>query len=241
MKGSQLKNIVNIKGEILLVSGLHVGAGNDEIHIGGIDNPVIKNPLTGEPYIPGSSLKGKIRTLLELSLGKIASDGGPYYVEKGTDILCELFGNGNPEKKTYEGGITRLIFNDSYLQNEIKAMMIRKNALTESKTEVSIDRIRGTATAGVGPRQMERIPAGARFNFSVSIRIFDGDIESAYLNYLALGLKLLENDALGGSGSRGYGRVRFSALSLSSMTLDETPFDLVEASSLKKLMDTVNA
>ena len=61
----RLKEIKSIKGKIVLKTGLHIGAGSDEIHIGGIDTPVVKDPLKGWPYIPGSSLKGKIRTLLE--------------------------------------------------------------------------------------------------------------------------------------------------------------------------------
>ena len=59
-----------ITGTIQVVTGLHIGAGNSEMHIGGTDNPVIKNILTNEPYIPGSSLKGKMRSLLQLYTGK---------------------------------------------------------------------------------------------------------------------------------------------------------------------------
>jgi CRISPR-associated protein Csm3 len=93
----KLIEIKELKGKIKLVSGLHIGAGNDEIHIGGIDNPVIKNH--DEPYIPGSSLKGKIRTLLEWYLGKLDREGKPHSVaEGGGDEITLIFGNGNSEK-----------------------------------------------------------------------------------------------------------------------------------------------
>ena len=61
----QLTDMQVIEGDLELVTGLHIGAGNDEIRIGGIDNPVLKHPYSGQPYIPGSSLKGKVRSLLE--------------------------------------------------------------------------------------------------------------------------------------------------------------------------------
>jgi len=61
----KLTKISQIQGQIELVSGLHIGSGNTEMHIGGTDNPVIKNPVNNQPYIPGSSLKGKMRSLME--------------------------------------------------------------------------------------------------------------------------------------------------------------------------------
>ena len=233
----KLKDYISIEGQIRLISGLHIGSGTDEIHIGGIDNPVIRNTLNGEPYIPGSSLKGKMRSLIELATGKIGKYGGPFSVEKNTDVICELFGNGIKEKD-YTGGITRLLFNDCELENNIKQIMIKRNSLTESKTEVSIDRITGTASKA-GPRQVERVPAGAKFNFSISIRIMNNDNKEIYLDYIKLGMKLLEYDALGGSGSRGYGRIKFEGMRSSSMTEDSAPFSLAEF--LKNLVEKVSA
>lgn len=212
----KLNKIVVLKGEIELLSGLHIGAGNDEIRIGGVDSPILRNPLTEEPYIPGSSLKGKIRTLLEWYEGKVA-EGGKVWSSKearkksgnnvNKDIILNLFGNGETDEK-YEGGPSRLSFSDCFLTEKSSIMLRDKGCLTEEKAEVSIDRVKGTA-GGAGPRHMERVPAGARFNFSVSCKIFDEDSEQELVKLLKTGMKLLELDALGGSGSRGYGKLRF--------------------------------
>jgi len=203
----KLLEIKELRGKIKLISGLHIGAGNDEIHIGGIDNPVVKNPLNDYPYIPGSSLKGKIRTLLEWYLGKVDNNGKPHFVKSGAgDEITLIFGNGSNEKE-YAGGPTRASFNDCSLTQESLEKMRKKSALTEEKVEVSINRLSGTASKS-GPRNIERVPAGAEFDFSLSYLVFD-DIDKQYFNYLILGLKLLELTALGGSGSRGYGKIRF--------------------------------
>jgi CRISPR-associated protein Csm3 len=203
----KLIEIQELTGKIKLVSGLHIGAGNDEIKIGGIDTPVIKNPLNDEPYIPGSSLKGKIRTLLEWYLGKFDRNGTPHSVEEGNgDEITLIFGNGSNEKN-YHGGPTRVSFNDCPLNKASIEKMLKKNALTEEKIEVSINRLSGTASKS-GPRTIERVPAGAEFDFSLSYLIFD-DIDKQNFKYLILGLKLLELTALGGSGSRGYGKIKF--------------------------------
>jgi CRISPR-associated protein Csm3 len=213
----KLSKIVVLKGEIELLSGLHIGAGNDEIRIGGVDSPVVRNPLTEEPYIPGSSLKGKIRTLLEWYEGKVA-EGGKVWSSKearkksgndvNKDIILNLFGNGETDEN-YKGGPSRLSFSDCFLTKESSVMLRDKGCLTEEKAEVSIDRVKGTA-AGFGPRHMERVPAGARFSFSVSCKIFEpADNEEELIKLLKTGMKLLELDALGGSGSRGYGKLRF--------------------------------
>jgi len=116
----KLNEFVELKGKIKLESGLHIGAGNDEIHIGGIDSPVIKNPLTNVPYIPGSSLKGKMRCLLEQYFNKMNIDS-PYKLDKidgdveKKDIqgllICKMFGNGGVSPN-YNGGPTRLIISD---------------------------------------------------------------------------------------------------------------------------------
>ena len=71
----QLTHIRKLEGTITLKTGLHIGAGDTEMRIGGTDNPVVKNPLDNRPYIPGSSLKGKIRSLLEWQLGLVNISG----------------------------------------------------------------------------------------------------------------------------------------------------------------------
>jgi CRISPR-associated protein Csm3 len=215
----KLKEIKIIEGEIEILSGLHIGAGNDEIRIGGIDSPVIKNPLTGKPYIPGSSLKGKIRSLLEWYTESITGDARfPVWHSEAarkagrnpdTDPILRLFGNGKTDNE-YLGGPTRLSFRDCQLANA--EIFADNDALFEDKVEVSIDRVKGTA-AGFGPRHIERVSAAARFDFRVTCKIFDmddgGKGDEDNLQLLIKGLKLLELDALGGSGSRGYGKVKF--------------------------------
>lgn len=221
-----LKAIKKLQGKIVLKSGLHIGAGNTEMHIGGMDNPVVKHPHTNDPYIPGSSLKGKIRSLLELKCGLVPySGGGP--VNNGTlkkvrdmiglggdcTSILKLFGSSGAEAdETGDIGPTRLLFSDCYLDEEWrKTAGDRRYLLTEEKSENSINRITGTAA---NPRFTERVPEGTVFSFCLTCRILkDGD-EVIFEKYVLDGLKLLELDALGGSGSRGYGRVQFTDLSL---------------------------
>ena len=219
----KLQNIKKIKGKIKVLTGLHIGAGNDEIRIGGIDNPVVKNPLTNEPYIPGSSLKGKIRTLLEWRLGTII-DNSPTKVNKkdGNNdtwidnlkdehkVIAKIFGNGTTiknEKIAKEIGPTRVSFYDCFLTDEFGKKLKDLNILTESKTEIVIDRFSGTVKQG-GLRQMERVPAGVEFDFNLTYMIFNEEDEKNF-EYLVLGIKLLELTSLGGNGSRGYGKIEF--------------------------------
>jgi CRISPR-associated protein Csm3 len=196
--------IVEVKGNIDILTGLHIGAGDGEVHIGGIDSAVIKNPIDGAPYIPGSSLKGKIRSLLELYYG-ISFKGKPSSREDKTGNLTPvIFGD------TSKQGMSRIIFRDCFLSENSKVRLRTKNILpTEEKSENSIDRISGTAES---PRNIERVIPGLSFDFSMSIKILDGDKENEFKKILQKGLFLLEQDALGGSGSRGYGKVEFNNL-----------------------------
>lgn len=215
----KLTNIVEIKAKLVLQTGLHIGAGDSEMHIGGIDNSVIKHPMTQSPYIPGSSLKGKIRTLLEWRSGAVQS--APLSLkdisknpEEVKNIL-RLFGisgdTKNSEQEVAEIGVSRLAFWDCAL-NEAWENEIRDDnqLLTEAKSENTIDCI--TSTAG-NPRQTERVPAGAEFDFKLTLRQFEGD-KPELLDLVLKGLKLLELDSLGGSGSRGYGKVKFTDLTV---------------------------
>ena len=216
---TKLNNILEIKAKLVLQTGLHIGAGDTEMHIGGIDNSVIKHPITQSPYIPGSSLKGKIRTLLEWRSGAVQSS--PLSLkdisknpEEVKNIL-RLFGISgdaqNSEQEVAEIGVSRLAFWDCAL-NEAWENAIREDnqLLTEAKSENTIDRI--TSTAG-NPRQTERVPAGAEFDFKLTLRQFEGD-KPELLDLVLKGLKLLELDSLGGSGSRGYGKVKFTDLTV---------------------------
>jgi len=207
----RLNTIKEIKGTIIIRSGLHIGGSKDEIKIGGIDNPVIKNPFDNEPYIPGSSLKGKIRSLLEWQFGTMTEDGKPTDVTKNYSDnalkIAKLFGNGSTiqdKKLAKEIGPTRISFADCNLRN--KKDLLERNALTEEKIEVTINRLTGSVGGG-GPRHMERVPSGAKFAFSVTLMKLENDED--FEPILALGMKLLELTNLGGSGSRGYGKIEF--------------------------------
>jgi CRISPR-associated protein Csm3 len=219
----QLTNIHRIKGTIELLTGLHIGAGNEEVHIGGIDNAVIKHPHTGQPYIPGSSLKGKMRSLLEWRAGVVGiAKGKPVSVDmlehndlsatqkQQAEIIIRLFGMAGDtqnDKKAAEIGITRLSFWDCALNADWEKKVTDNNWLyTEAKSENTIDRITGVTTIG-GLRQTERVPAGASFDFNLSLKVLS-DSEN-YLDTVLAGLKLLEQDSIGGSGSRGYGKIKF--------------------------------
>lgn len=220
----QLTNIIAIEGTLELVTGLHIGAGSEELHIGGIDNPVLKHPYTNQPYIPGSSLKGKMRAMLEWKAGVVSEcEGKPVSAkalgkltgDKKADAtkIAKLFGisgDANDEKLALELGPTRLSFWDCHLTDAwVKARHEQQQNYTEAKSENIIDRIKGVAEH---PRQSERVPAGALFNFKLTIRQLDADKNQQWLDVVLAGLKLLELDGIGGSGSRGYGKVRFVGL-----------------------------
>ena len=216
----QLIDIREIKGKIILKSGLHIGAGDTEMHIGGIDNTVVRHPHTHEPYIPGSSLKGKVRSLLEMKSGLMPkTKGAPLQAKHLDDLedeqreecfkILKLFGSsGADAEEIAEFGPTRVSFADCPLSEKS-----RENAkegrfsLFEVKSETAIDRISGTAKSG-SLRFIERVPADTEFKFTVCLKML-GKEDNELFDYLLLGLKLLEMDALGGSGSRGYGKIKF--------------------------------
>jgi len=212
----KLFNIKEIKGTITLISGLHIGAGDTEIKIGGTDNPVVKHPHTNEPYIPGSSLKGKIRSLLEMKSGLMGKTGGAPVGFKHLNGLIEneleecknilkLFGASGSDEDQTNIGPSRASFADCPIEESWKKGAAKDHlAFTEVKSENTIDRIKGTA---LNPRMTERVPSGVKFSFSITLKHLE---ENENLeDFLLQGIKLLEMDALGGSGSRGYGQVIF--------------------------------
>ncbi len=216
----KLTKIIEIEASLVLKTGLHIGTGDSEMRIGGIDNPVIKNPITGSPYIPGSSLKGKIRSLLEwlsgevkeapLNLKNLKEAQDPAMVKH----ILQLFGvssdSKNDESLLKEIGVSRLAFWDCELTNEwLDELKNEHLSATEAKSENSINRITSTADS---PRQMERVPAGSKFDFKLTLRQFEND--ENLLELILKGLRLLELDSLGGSGSRGYGKVAFENLTI---------------------------
>jgi CRISPR-associated protein Csm3 len=226
------------EGRIELLTGLHIGAGKDAIEIGGVDKPVVKHPHTGEPFIPGSSLKGKLRCLMEWATGRVDAEGNVWAGgdEKDPSVLARdpvlrIFGTTNP---LWEAGPTRLVVRDAFLDSEWKSEIISRGLpLTEEKFENNIDRIQGKA--GVGIRRTERVPAGAIFRMEMVYRVFDlgddGETDRNCLKDLFRVLRLLENDALGGSGSRGYGRLRFLGLTLDGRDI-QPEFEAVDPKGL---------
>lgn len=217
----RLTEIKKLKGTITLKSGLHIGSGGNEMHIGGIDSPVIKHPHRLEPYIPGSSLKGKVRSLLEMESGLMVYTKGnvvssstvskvkdePRLKDK-CEAIIKIFGSSGADiEDETPFGPTRAYFSDCYLNEKWKDEAMEKRwLLTEEKSENVINRINGT---GGDPRFIERVPEGTIFDFFITFRNLEDD-EGKFFDMLLCGLKLLEMDTLGGSGSRGYGRIAFS-------------------------------
>ncbi len=213
MDGKLTKKIF-ISGTIVVKTGLSVGGGSIGLEIGGTDKVVVRNPISNEPYIPGSSLKGKMRSLLEKLDGKFTTktdnDGkiSTMPCSCGICMICKIFG----VSAEAEGMPARLIVRDSELVN-VEELEKSKNTdmpFTEVKTEVVIDRITSAAT----PRQFERIPSGAKFSLNLICNIYEGDEEINLLNKVFEGLSLVQDDYLGGSGTRGYGQVKFQVESL---------------------------
>ena len=212
---------VMIKGRMEVVTGLHIGASRETVKIGGIDSPVVRDPVTNLPYIPGSSLKGKMRSLMEKALGKEfreISKHPPIQIHVCGDEHCEvcrLFGSSVPTKQGQKHIPSRLIVRDLHLLNRDYLKKIDTGLpYTEWKFENSIDRL----TSAANPRQIERVPAGAVFGLELVYDAQDGGQLREDVENIRRALKLLEDDALGGHGSRGYGQVRFS-----EMTFDVYP------------------
>ncbi len=214
----RLESKVFIQGTITTETGLHIGGNSVGMAIGGADSVVVRNPRDNLPYIPGSSLRGKMRSLLERVRGdeRVNSDGegGFSMGEKnealaGQDpntLLGQLFGVAAEQEAK---GPSRLIVRDAPLleesRSELESAPNTDMPLSEVKTEVWIDRI----TSEANPRQIERVPAGAHFGFELILSVLEGDDQDRLLRLIWEGLQLVEADTLGGNGSRGYGQVKF--------------------------------
>ena len=215
-----------LDGEMHCVTGLHIGAGKGALDIGGADNPVVKDAF-GRPYVPGSSLRGKLRSLLEQANG-LVSPGELVYLSrrKGQEVRIHksgepgdevglLFGRNPGRMEKVDGGAleasaspARLTVYDATLDLDSITTQMRENLddeLTEVKGENAIDRINATAN----PRTLERVPAGAKFHVRLVLDILC-DEDRELVAKLTEALLLLEDDALGGGGSRGSGRVAFT-------------------------------
>lgn len=230
MEELKLLGKVVIKGKIKAITGLAIGGSTVGLDIGGVDNPVIKD-AEGKPYIPGSSLKGKMRSLLEKELGLASDDKRIWVVENRISLhmcnnpdckVCNIFGRTTRDApyKTVAGGDlkiekenvtpTRLIVRDAFLteKSEEKLKELATDLeYTEVKFENVIDRITSAAT----PRQMERVPAGAEFDFEMIYNVFN-EQDRENLKEVFKAMELLEDDYLGSSGSRGYGKIEFKEI-----------------------------
>lgn len=200
----RLTGKIFIKGQIKLLTGMHIGGSKTALDIGGIDLNVIKT-TEGVPFIPGSSLKGKLRSLL-------AREEGSDDVKKDSEDIKQIFGE-SPNKDS-NGQITRLIVRDALINPDSKTKLENREGefsememdYTETKWENTINRKSGTAEH---PRQLERVPAGTIFDFELVYNEFDDNKRDSHLTLIKKAMRLLEDDYLGGSGSRGYGKIKF--------------------------------
>lgn len=188
---------IEIIGTIKIETGLHIGGSTAFAAIGAVDSPVIRDTLSGLPIIPGTSLKGKMRTLLSRSMGQMVKNP-----EDDGEEICRLFGS-----KKVRG---RLLFSDSILGNEESLKNMGLYSTTEVKFENGINRLSGVAN----PRQIERVIRGTEFPLNLIYNVEDQDELLEDMQTIADGLKLLEYDYLGGSGSRGYGKVTFQNIEI---------------------------
>ncbi len=231
MSSTDTNKIVQLQGRLFLnftievVTGLHIGGSPGVLAIGNVDNPVIRDPLTRRPYIPGSSLRGKMRSQMEKQHGRLQNRSIGHQVkihicEQETDYVscrvCKTFGIPGelPFSET-----SRLIVRDAFLTD--KSAEELENArtdlpYTEVKWEAAIDRVTSAAT----PRQQERVPAGATFVGELVFSLYSFDDRGRNLEELRLfanvleGLELVQEDYLGGQGARGSGKVAFNDLKL---------------------------
>lgn len=234
---------LHCKGIITCLTGLHIGGSSDSTEIGGLDNPVIRRASDGQPYIPGSSLKGKMRSLLQQVYGQwefYNTNNAEQQPETagGEPTVADLFGSaGNKDSKSKKddqqpistglqsgedaGHASCIIFRDAHLREDsvkqLEASAYTEMPYTEIKQENTIDRHTGVTVTG-GIRTMERVPANTTFDFEVVINIYEGQSIEKRLRLFHTGLRLLEADYLGGSGSRGYGQISFN---IDTMKIDE--------------------
>ena len=219
-----LQGKVVLNGTVKCITGLHVGASKDNLDIGGLDAPVLRDPVTRAPYIPGSSLKGKLRSLFERRQGMTYnrhSGQGVYRHECVSPMcqVCRLFGAAGGREG--DNIPARLIVRDSLLTENSRTRLENIDTglqYTEWKFENALDRITAAAT----PRQLERVPAGAEFTFEMVYNVEAANHQETRedLVHLLETLSLLEDDYLGGHGSRGYGKIQFALSELSGRKVE---------------------
>lgn len=217
----------SLRGKLELRTGMHIGGGDVGLAIGGADKLVVRAPHNDAPYIPGSSLKGKIRSILEragFAKGFARNLGNelkapPCNCGNADCIVCKVFGVAADVRAPKPSGSTRLIVRDGHLLNgdEIEKWRHLDMHYTEVKTEVSIDRL----TSAANPRNFERVPAGACFDLDLVLNIHQGDSEKELLKLVFDGLELLSYDYLGGQGTRGYGAVKIQIEKVRRLTIED--------------------
>ena len=255
MPSIQLHGKIFLKGTINALTGLHIGGSSNDFSIGGNENPVIRNPFTRQPYIPGSSLRGKMRSLLDRHFRNPLYSQGSVQVHECRDAeaytgcsVCQVFGV-TPQRLKQNTMPTRLIVRDTFLSCESVEYFDKADTdtdFTEIKMEVAIDRI----TSEANPRPNERVPAGATFDplqLVYSLYTQDTDNENQLKNECELfdtvlkGMALLEDDYLGGSGSRGSGQIAFEHLEMTFKSrgcyenADIVPITIAENVNIKTL------
>lgn len=228
------KNKIVIKGTMVAKSGIKIGGYKDEIGISATDNPIVRNPLTGAPYIPGSSIKGKMRSLLEWSgycKGKLYTEKmdknkkeivriyHPCQCGSKNCVVCKLFGAHKADKG--DAGQPRLIFRDIHLSSAFAEL----DNVVEIKAETAISRKDGTA-ADHTLREFERIAEGVTFDYEIDLITQDGDNDDELLATLITGLHMIEATGLGGKISAGYGQVDFQ-IGSDSYSVTKTKFSEV--------------
>lgn len=191
-----------IQCDLIVRTGMHIGASGSFSAIGAVDSPVIRDVLTGRPIVPGSSLKGKLRTLLAQKYNTNISQS---YDDDAPEIL-RLFGSA---KKTAVKR-SRLLFRDMVLDNMDELRGYGLHSATEVKFENNINRV----TAIANPRQIERAIRGTKFALNIVYDMQNETEAAADMKLLAEAMQLLEFDYLGGHGSRGYGKVKISGIQL---------------------------
>ncbi|WP_288660456.1 type III-A CRISPR-associated RAMP protein Csm3 [Methanobrevibacter smithii] len=216
-----------IKGELVCETGLHIGGANDAINIGGADSIIIRDSVSDLPFIPGSSLKGKLRSLLELndkkSIQSVLEKKGKSSTDEDS-IAVKIFGISSDKKNNLKYP-TRLIVRDSFPTEESIKLWEKQEEVvrgSELKWENTIDRI----TSRANPRSLERIPKGSSFIFEFIFSVYEEDENN--LMGLFEAMRLLEDNYLGGSGSRGYGKVKFANISITKRGQDYYKKDMDE-------------
>lgn len=197
-----------IRGTIETLTGLHISSFNDNYSLGILDYTIVRDPVTHQPFIPGSTLKGKLRALLEEGIEQKTPDASE---GQSSTLVSQLFGISLKHTKTAP---CRIIFRDACMTKESLNISLPFSDLpyTEIKKELFINRSTGKAT----PTLIERIPAGIFFSLEIILNVYENDPEQDFVKTLFAGLEFLQDDYLGGRGSRGYGAIK---IHLNSITV----------------------